>query len=481
MATVDGQFSQATDIGAVKSPGKVNYDEKNQSFIISGAGSGMTSRSDGLHFSWKEIQGDFIVRANMSFVNPSAHAQSKIGWLVRQSLEVGSPHVFASLNGEGTCTLFFREELNGETDHYELKAHGSTVIQLERRGEVFIMSAAKQGRPFLVTQVSHIPLPQKVLVGLAVSSGDAEVATSASFSNVRVIKPAKPDFVPYQDYIGSNLEIMDMATKQRRIVYRDPESIQAPNWTRDGKTLIYNANGRLFNFDIATSNITPLNTGFANNNNNDHVLNWAGSEIAISHHNAEDENRSTIYTLPLGGSDAPKQITAKGVGHSYLHGYSPDDKNMIFTAFRKNQWDIYKIDIESGQETQLTDTKTLDDGSEYSPDGKYIYFNSNRTGTMQLWRMDADGGNPKQLTYDKYNNWFPHVSPDGKKIVFLSYMDDIDSGDHPFYRHVYLREMPLTGGELKIIAYLYGGQGTINVPSWSPDGKYIAFVSNTVL
>jgi Tol biopolymer transport system component len=100
---------------------------------------------------------------------------------------------------------------------------------------------------------------------------------------------------------------------------------------------------------------------------------------------------------------------------------------------------------------------------------------------MQLWRMRPDGSAPEQLTDDGYNNWFPHISPDGKWVVFLSFMQDVKPDEHPFYKHVYLRLMPASGGKPRVLAYLYGGQGTINTPSWSPDSKRLAFVSNTDL
>jgi Tol biopolymer transport system component len=152
---------------------------------------------------------------------------------------------------------------------------------------------------------------------------------------------------------------------------------------------------------------------------------------------------------------------------------------MVFTGGRAGEYDIYKISANGGKETRLTTAKGLDDGSEYSPDGRYIYFNSVRSGTMQIWRMKPDGKDPEQITSDEYNNWFPHISPDGKWMLFLSFMRDVDPSDHPFYKHVYLRLMPVTGGNAKVVTYLYGGQGSINVPSWSPDSKKIAFVSNS--
>ena len=167
---------------------------------------------------------------------------------------------------------------------------------------------------------------------------------------------------------------------------------------------------------------------------------------------------------------------------SYLHGWSPDGKFLVYTGGRSNKFDIYKIPSDgSGSEIRLTEAPGLNDGPEYTPDGKYIYFNSSRTGKMQIWRMKSDGSEQEQITNDQYNNWFPHISPDGKRIVIISFPEDINPTDHPYYKQCYLRLLPIEGGEPKVIAYVYGGQGTINVPSWSPDSQRIAFVSNSDL
>ncbi len=471
-----GIFENQADIGNVNIPGSVIYSADEQVFTIEGSGTNMWFDRDEFHFVWKRVKGNFILRTSAQFISKGGEAHRKLGWIVRSSLESNSKHVNAAVHGDGLTSLQFRRTEGGPTEEVKSSLNGADIIQLERKGDTYLMSVAHFGDTFVTEQISEIELGEEVYVGLYVCSHNNDVIEKAIFRNVRIVIPVREDFVPYQDYIGSNLEILDIESGNRKIIYYSSESLQAPNWTTDGNALIYNSNGRLYRFDLASKTPKIIDTGFAVNNNNDHVLSFNGKKIGISHHSEEDENKSIIYALSVRGGK-PRRITDKG--HSYLHGWSPDGKFLIYTAERNGEFDIYKISAKGGKEIRLTSAEGLDDGSEFTPDGKYIYFNSNRSGTMQIWRMKPDGSNQEQITNDQFNNWFPHISPDGKWIVFLSFSKEVEPGDHPFYKQVHLRLMPVNGGEARIIAYVYGGQGTINVPSWSPDSKKVAFISNT--
>jgi len=470
-----GTFSDNSDVGNPLRAGRLTYDVEKQEYIIEGAGANIWANRDEFHFVWRRLKGNFILTTTAGFAGKGVEPHRKIGWMVRSSLDDDSPHTSAVLHGDGLTSLQFRKTKAGATEEIASKVKAADVLQLERKGNTFKMSVARFGDVFTTDEVS-VDLGDEVYVGLFVCSHNKDVTEKAVFSNVRITLPAKDNFVPYRDYIGSNLEVMEVATGRRKILYTAPDSFQAPNWTKDGKALIYNRNGRLYRFDLEKRAPAIIDTGFAINNNNDHVLSFDGRMLAISHHSKDDDNQSIIYTLPVNGG-TPRKITDKGP--SYLHGWSPDGKYLVYTGGRNDEFDIYKISTQGGAETNLTNTKGLDDGPEFTPDGRYIYFNSTRSGTMQIWRMKPDGSDPEQVTNDEYNNWFPHISPDGRWIVFLSFLKDVNPSDHPFYKHVYIRLMPVDTMKPKVIAYVYGGQGTINVPSWSPDGKRIAFVTNT--
>ncbi len=474
-----GGFKEYTHVGSPERKGAVNYDAESQEYALEGASGNMWMANDDFHFLWKKMKGNFILQATVEFgpKSPNSDGHRKVGWMVRHSLESNSPQINAVVHGDGLTSLQYRKTPGAITEESRSKMVAPNVIQLERRGTKYIMSTAQLGEPFSTVEYSDIALGDDVYIGLFVCSHNETVTEKGIFRNVRVIIPAKDDFIPYKDYIGSRLELLEVEKGIRKSVYTDPGSLQGPNWTKDGKSLIYNQNGLLYNFDLQTLIPSKINTDFANKNNNDHSLSFDGKMIGISSNQSlPDSSNSVIYTVPIHGG-VPKRITSKSP--SYLHGWSPDAKSLVYTGARGGDYDIYKISVNGGKESRLTTAKGLDDGSEYSPDGRYIYFNSVRSGTMQIWRMKPDGKNPEQMTSDEYNNWFPHISPDGKWMLFLSFSKEVSPSDHPFYKQVYLRMMSVTGGKVSVVAYVYGGQGSINVASWSPDSKKVAFVSNS--
>ncbi len=272
----------------------------------------------------------------------------------------------------------------------------------------------------------------------------------------------------------SILETLDVFSGERKALKEFDYVIEAPNWTRDGRFLVYNSRGRIYKYELTSGQITELASGFAVDCNNDHVLSPDNSRIAVSHFTNEDAT-SRIYTLPFEGGE-PTLVTEKGP--SYLHGWSPDGARLAYCAERGGQYDIYTISVEGGEETRLTNLPGLDDGPEYSPDGRQLWFNSTRSGLMQVWRMNTDGSDPVHVVDEEANCWFPHVSPDGKWFVYIAYKKgDINPGDHPANKHVEIRLAPVAGGPSSTLVKLFGGQGTINVNSWSPDSRRIAFVS----
>lgn len=275
--------------------------------------------------------------------------------------------------------------------------------------------------------------------------------------------------------IQSELIMLNIETGEEKIILKEPRHFEAPNWSRDGKFLLINADGFLERISPEGKNLGKVNPDYVNNCNNDHGLTFDGKTLIFSKNDKEAGSgaNSRVYTVPMKGGKS-KLITENFP--SYWHGVSPNGKTLLYVGLRNGEWDIYKMDVDDKKEIRLTSSKGLDDGPEYSYDGNWIYFNSYRTGQMHLYRMKPDGSQQEQLTDDELDNWFPHPSPDGKSLVYISYLEN-QNGQHPFGKDVKLRLYTIKNSNIKdLTPIFYGGQGTINVPSWSPDGKYIAFV-----
>jgi len=282
--------------------------------------------------------------------------------------------------------------------------------------------------------------------------------------------------------IRSLLLTVEVPSGRIDTVHRSDRHIEAPNWSRDGRFFVVNSTGRLYRLPAGGGYLEEIPTGFATRANNDHGISPDGESLVLSHHAdehitdpAQDWLASSIYILPIDGSSAPRKITAKAP--SFWHGWSPDGTTLVYTALRDDEWDIYAIPVGGGDEHRLTTCPGLDDGPDYAPDGRFIYYNAICSGTMEIWRMRPDGSGAEQLTRDVYSNWFPHPSPDGRWVVFLTYLED-QGAAHPFGKQVKLRLLDVRDGSVRdLTAPFFGGQGTINVPSWSPDSRHVAFVA----
>jgi TolB protein len=416
------------------------------------------------------VHAHVTLAADIVFEGQGGEPHRKACLLIRQNLDADSAYADAALHGDGLTSLQYRGAKGERTYEIRSGVTGPKRLRIEKRGRYVSMSIAYDDGAMRPAGGSFpLDLTEPFYIGLGVCAHNNERLEKAVFSNVEITNiKSTPTGTPT---LISTLETVPLASKDRRVVWTTTDLIEAPNWSRDGLSLIFNSKGRLFRIPVAGGEPQPIDTGLATRCNNDHGISPDGTTLVISDQ-SQGERQSQIYTLPITGG-TPKRITERAP--SYWHGWSPDGQTLAYCAERNGEFDIYTIPVEGGVETRLTTAKGLDDGPDYTADGQWIYFNSDRAGTMQVWRMRADGSTQEQVTNDEVQNWFPHPSPDGKWLVFLSYAEDVKG--HPENKDVTLRVMPLAGGKIEVLARLFGGQGTINVPSWSPDSQQVAFVS----
>jgi tricorn protease-like protein len=417
---------------------------------------------------WKRVSGDFALRCAIEWSGTGGNAHRKACLMIRENLNPDSAYMDVAVHGNGLTSLQFRETPGGLTHEIEANVTAPSQVGIERQGEVFFMTLPNSSGGFSPAGAfMRLKLADPVYVGLGVCAHDDKVSERAHFS--KVVLEQNPSRAA-RPVLQCALETVPIGSKDRRVVYHTLDHIEAPNWSRDGKFFLFNANGKIYRLPVTGGTPTAIDTGFADHCNNDHGLSPDGAMLAIS--DQSRDGKSMIYVVPLAGG-TPRLLTP--LAPSYWHGWSPDGSTLAYCAQRNDEFDIYTIPAAGGEEKRLTTAKGLDDGPEYSPDGQFLYFNSDRTGTMQVWRMKTDGSQQEQVTSDAFNNWFPHPSPDGKWLVFLSYEKEVTG--HPANQAVRLRLMPTAGGPIQELAQLFGGQGTINVPSWSPDSRQVAFVS----
>jgi hypothetical protein len=477
-------FDLTVDIGEVSQAGSAVYNGKTGVLSLTASGANIWGQRDDMVFTAKKMSGDMSISSAIEFVGDGVDPHRKGGVMIRQSMAADSPYIDVVVHGDGLTSLQYRDVKGGET--YQLVSNISAPdrVKLELIDGYGYMSVAKKDGPWVKTSGSvKTDIKSPYFAGLALSAHNNTVTETANFSDIELAPLDLPviEDTGYGATVDSALEIININDGNRRLLRYFDDKMEAPNWSRDGKFLVYNHNGLLYNISVEGGEPNLIKTGDLKKLNNDHGISPDGTEIVISDQTQED-NLSRMYILPIEGSDNPRLVAGSDTGNSYWHAWSPKDGTLVYTANRPefgNDYNLFAISDKGGEEYALTREIGLDDGADYSPDGEHIYFNSVRAGNMNIWRIDEDGQNPKQITFDnEYRDWFPHPSPDGKWIAFVSFGLDIDVSDHPPNREVVLRIMPTDGSEApRILTRLFGGQGTFNVPAWSPDSQEIAFVS----
>jgi TolB protein len=468
-----GIFTDHQDVGTVLHTGFTIYDESTRAYTLSGSGENMWFGIDDFQFAWKKVSGDIALTADIAFLGQGGNPHRKAVLMIRQSLDGPSASVDIAVHGSGLTSLQFRDATAANTHEVESNLSAPKTVRLEKRGDFFYAYVSgKDGKLHPAGASTKLALSGDFYIGIGVCAHDKDAVEKATFSNV-ILDQLPP--VTGEKVLVSSLETISVASTDRHVEYTAVAHFEAPNWLSDGKFLVFNQDGTLHRLAFDGSEPTLIPTAPQVHCNNDHGISPDGKWLVISDQSADD-HKSHVYIVPIDGG-TPRQITSNGP--SYWHGWSPDGKTLAFTGERsidgKDDFDIYTVPVAGGSETRLTTAPGLDDGPDYSPDGAYIYFNSERTGHMQIWRMKADGSAQEQITFDDSNNWFPHLSPDGQTMVYIAYEKGVTG--HPPNKDVELRLMSMNDRKVHTLTKLFGGQGTMNVPSWSPDGKKLAFVS----
>jgi TolB protein len=475
-----GMFEGHGDVGNVGAAhkGSVVFDAGKGMYTITGGGENIWFANDAFQFAWKIARGDVTLSAEVTFVGAGKNEHRKAVLMVRQSLDADAAYADIAVHGSGLTSLQYRDEKDALTHEVQANDSAPKRVKIMKRGDYFTMWVAEaDGKYHLAGATGKIAFKGPFYVGIGVCSHEKDLLEKAVFSKVELNEKdgEQKSTTKGAGKLYSMMEVISAESTDRRAIYVAEGRFEAPNWMPEGKRLLFNRNGKIETIDVMGGTTQTIDTGFAVRCNNDHGMSPDGKELVVSDQ-SQEEHKSILYILPIVGG-TPRRVTKNAP--SYWHGWSPDGRTLAFVGERGGEFDIYTIPVGGGEETRLTTAKGLDDGPEYTPDGKYIYFNSVRTGHMQIWRMKADGSEQEQVTFGEGNDWFPHFSPDGKWMVFLTFDATVEG--HPENKDVILRMMSMKDGKITVVAKLYGGQGTINVPSWSPDGTRFAFVSYAVV
>ena len=461
-------FFNQCDVGSVSRPSVASYDATTRVYTLGASGANIWGDRDAFGFAWRPASGDVAIAADITFEGQSGQGHRKACLMFRQTLDPGSAYADVAVHGDGHIALQFRMESGGPTRTIQCPGRAPQRVRLEKHGAYVTLSTAGANGSFSPSGCAvRLALSGSFYAGLAVCAHDAAAFETARFAAVEIGPPPPTPGIP-----SSALEVLSLASLDRRVAYRFAGRLEGPHFSPDGSTLYFNRAGRIYRAKVSgTEPPEAIDTGSATHCNNDHGLSPDGLQLALSDYTGGGP--SLMYVMPAGGG-APRRINVPGP--AYWHSWSPDGQTLAYCAARNGNYDIYTIPVAGGVETRLTTAPGNDNGPDYTPDGRWIYFHSDRSGRMQIWRMHSDGSGQEPVTNDSDYNWFPHPSPDGRWIVYLS-SQTVPTTGHPPDGDYALRLIAAAGGPPREIARFFGGNGSFNVPCWSRDSAHLTYAS----
>jgi len=475
-----GIFENQSDVGNVTPPGTATFDTAMGVYTIRSAGEDLWAKVDEFHFVWKKVSGDVSLTADVKVADGSAtsHPHRKALLMFRQTLDSDALYAVAAIHGSHETALQYRRAKGDMMQTILFNIGAPQRMRLEKRGDTITLFLSLHGEPLHQAGAStKLHFDGTFYAGLGMCARKRDTVEQATFAHVelqRLISPATPEAMEL--YSTLHTIAVDPNVPMDFVIQTGKGQMEAPNWSRDGKTLIFGRAGKLWRVpaDVGEGRFgeaRPIDIGNATDCTGSHGFSPDGKWLAITCTTPKQPGRRVYIVPAMGGT--PRLVTAKP--DSYFHSWSPDGKTILFTRPSQGASSIHSIAAEGGQENVLTSDTGISDDPDYSSDGRWIYFNSDRAGGMQIWRMRPDGSQPEQVTFDERPNWTPHPAPDGKSILILSYEKDVTG--HPANKCVTLRILNVSDGEIRDLVQIVGGAGSDNVPNWAPDGSHFAFVS----
>jgi TolB protein len=498
-----GIFENQSDVGSVVPPGVATFDAATGVYTIRSAGANLWVNVDGFHFVWKKVSGDVSLTADVKLADASltASPHRKALLMFRQTLDPDAMYADAAIHGSGETALQYRRNKGDTTQDIAFNIGAPQRLRLEKRGDTITLFISMHGEPLHQVGASiKLHFDGEFYAGLGVCAHNKDAMEQATFAHVElqpltasitpataapVTTAATPTPTPTPMALYSTLQTIAIDNNARMafVIQTGKGQMEAPNWSRDGKTLIFNRAGKLWSVAAAEgegsiAEAIPIDIGNASDCTGSHGLSPDGKWLAMTCTTPDHPGRR-VYIVPAAGAivpatgGAPRVVTANP--DSYFHSWSPDGKTILFTRPSHGTLNIFAISPDGGAETALTTGAGVSDDPDFSADGQWIYFNSDRAGGMQIWRMKPDGSAPEQVTFDEKHNWTAHPSPDGKSILILSYDKEVTG--HAANKDVTLRIINTADGKIRDLVEIVGGSGSDNVPNWAPDGAHFAFVS----